>query len=154
MREIFRLFSGHGSLIKLVNRLSARHWTNKSWRSKSGVDHRGQPFTQATLRSLLTNSIYAGKVDHGFDKQSSAELRKRLTPLIRKTQPYTKRIAHKGIWVEPELLTEIEYRAQSAEGKVRHPFFRGPVRTYRWTISIASGNGQISRLAAGPRSRR
>jgi bifunctional non-homologous end joining protein LigD len=69
--------------------------------------------------------IYAGKVDHGFDEQSTAELRKRLTPLIRKTQPYTKRIAHKGIWVEPELLAEIEYRAKSAEGKVRHPFFKG-----------------------------
>ena len=47
--------------------------------------------------------IYAGKVDHGFDKASAADLRKRLTPLIRKTQPYTKRITHKGIWVEPEL---------------------------------------------------
>lgn len=69
--------------------------------------------------------VYAGKVDHGFDKVSTAELRKRLTPLIRKTQPYTKRIAHKGIWVEPELLAEIEYRAKSAEGKVRHPFFKG-----------------------------
>jgi hypothetical protein len=45
--------------------------------------------------------IYAGKVDHGFDKTSAAILRKRLTPLIRKTQPYAKRIAH---WVEPELL--------------------------------------------------
>ncbi len=51
-------------------------------------------------------------------------LRKRLKPLIRKTQPYTKRIAHKGIWVEPELLVEIEYRAKSAEGKVRHPLFK------------------------------
>ena len=69
--------------------------------------------------------IYAGKVDHGFDKKSSTELRKRLTPLIRKTQPYTRRIAHKGIWVEPKLLAEIEYRAKSAEGKVRHPFFKG-----------------------------
>jgi bifunctional non-homologous end joining protein LigD len=69
--------------------------------------------------------IYAGKVDHGFDKQSSTELRKRLTPLIRKTQPYTKRIAHKGIWGEPELNAEVEYRAKSAEGKVRHPFFKG-----------------------------
>src|SRR5206468_1001852 len=69
--------------------------------------------------------VYAGKVDHGFDKGSAADLRKRLTPLIRKTQPYTKRIAHKGIWVEPELLAEIEYRAKSAEGKVRHPFFKG-----------------------------
>ncbi|MCP1971763.1 ATP-dependent DNA ligase [Bradyrhizobium elkanii] len=69
--------------------------------------------------------IYAGKVDHGFDKASAADLRKRLTPLIRKTQPYTKRITHKAIWVEPKVLAEIEYRAKSAEGKVRHPFFRG-----------------------------
>jgi len=69
--------------------------------------------------------LYAGKVDHGFDKASAADLRKRLTPLIRETQPYSKRIAHKGIWVEPELMAEIEYRAKSAEGKVRHPFFKG-----------------------------
>jgi bifunctional non-homologous end joining protein LigD len=69
--------------------------------------------------------VYAGKVDHGFDKTSAAELRRRLTPLIRKTQPYAKRIAHRGVWVEPKLLAEVEYRAKSAEGKVRHPFFKG-----------------------------
>ncbi len=69
--------------------------------------------------------VYAGKVDHGFDKASAADLRKRLMPLIRKTQPYTKRIAHRGIWVEPELLAEIEYRTKGAGGKVRHPFFKG-----------------------------
>jgi bifunctional non-homologous end joining protein LigD len=69
--------------------------------------------------------IYAGKVDHGFDKVSAADLQKRLKPLIRRTQPYSKRIAHNGIWVEPKLLAEVEYRAKSAEGKVRHPFFRG-----------------------------
>ena len=48
-----------------------------------------------------------------------------MAPLIRKTQPYTKRFAHRGISVKPELLAEIEYRAKSAEGKVRHPFFKG-----------------------------
>ncbi|MET4210642.1 non-homologous end-joining DNA ligase [Bradyrhizobium sp. LA2.1] len=69
--------------------------------------------------------IYAGKVDHGFDKTSAAELRRRLEPLVRKTQPYAKRVEHKGIWVEPKLLAEIEYRAKSAEGKVRHPFYKG-----------------------------
>ncbi|MBB4264321.1 non-homologous end-joining DNA ligase [Bradyrhizobium sp. CIR3A] len=69
--------------------------------------------------------VYAGKVDHGFDKASATDLQKRLKPLIRKTQPYAKRIAHKGIWVEPKLLAEIEYRTKSADGKVRHPFFRG-----------------------------
>jgi bifunctional non-homologous end joining protein LigD len=69
--------------------------------------------------------VYAGKVDNGFDKASTAELQARLKPLIRKTQPYAKKIAHRGIWVEPSLLAEIEYRAKSAEGKVRHPFFKG-----------------------------
>jgi bifunctional non-homologous end joining protein LigD len=69
--------------------------------------------------------IYAGKVDHGFDTASAKDLQARLKPLIRKTQPYAKKIWHRGIWVEPSLLAEIEYRAKSAEGKVRHPFFKG-----------------------------
>jgi bifunctional non-homologous end joining protein LigD len=69
--------------------------------------------------------IYAGKVDHGFDAASAKDLQARLKPLIRETQPYAKKIAHRGIWVEPSLLAEIEYGAKSAEGKVRHPFFKG-----------------------------
>jgi bifunctional non-homologous end joining protein LigD len=69
--------------------------------------------------------VYAGKVDHGFTPEDEADLRKRLKPLIRTTQPYSKKIAHRGTWVEPELLAEIEYRAKSAEGKLRHPFFKG-----------------------------
>jgi bifunctional non-homologous end joining protein LigD len=69
--------------------------------------------------------IYAGKVDHGFDADIARELQARLKPLVRKTQPYSKRIAHRGIWVEPKLLAEVEYRAKSAEGKVRHPVFKG-----------------------------
>jgi bifunctional non-homologous end joining protein LigD len=71
------------------------------------------------------NFVYAGKVDHGFDSASAKDLQARLKPLIRKTQPYAKKIAHKGIWIEPSLLAEIEYRAKSAEGKLRHPFFKG-----------------------------
>jgi bifunctional non-homologous end joining protein LigD len=69
--------------------------------------------------------LYAGKVDHRFDNASAKDLQARLKPLIRKTQPYAKRIAHRGVWVEPSLLAEIEYRAKSAEGKVRHPVFKG-----------------------------
>jgi bifunctional non-homologous end joining protein LigD len=68
--------------------------------------------------------LYAGKVDRGFDKTATAERRKRLKPLIRNTQPYAKRIEHRGICVEPKLQAEIEYRSKSAEGRVRHPFFK------------------------------
>jgi ATP dependent DNA ligase C terminal region. len=40
-------------------------------------------------------------------------LQARLKPLIRKTQPYSKKIAHPGIWVEPSLLAEIEYTGRN-----------------------------------------
>jgi bifunctional non-homologous end joining protein LigD len=43
--------------------------------------------------------IYAGKVDHGFDSETARELQARLKPLIRKTQPYGKSVAHRGIWL-------------------------------------------------------
>jgi ATP-dependent DNA ligase len=84
---------------------------------------------------------------HGFDKTSAAALRKRLTPLIRKTQPYAKKIGHKAIWVEPELLAEIEYRAKSAEGKVRHPFFKGLREAY--DVDKRSTSGTPRSVLAG-----
>jgi bifunctional non-homologous end joining protein LigD len=42
--------------------------------------------------------IYAGKVDHDFTPDDANTLQDRLKPLIRKSQPYKKRIAHKGVW--------------------------------------------------------
>jgi len=64
VRETFRLFQKHCSLRKLVEQLEARRWTNKTWKSESGVEHVGRPFTESTLRNLLTNPIYAGKVEY------------------------------------------------------------------------------------------
>ncbi len=56
-------------------------------------------------------------------------------PLIRKTRPYGKHIAHKAIQVEPRLMAEIEYRAESAAGKcgIRSS------RAYRKTSDSGSG---------------
>jgi hypothetical protein len=68
---------------------------------------------------------------------SAADLRKRLEPLVRKTQAFKKRIAHKGIWVEPKLLAEIEYRAKSAEG-IR--------QLQRAGISTASAEALLERM--------
>jgi hypothetical protein len=36
---------------------------------------------------------------HGFDNDIAQELQARLKPLVRKTQPYSKRIALRSIWV-------------------------------------------------------
>jgi bifunctional non-homologous end joining protein LigD len=89
------------------------------------VSGRINDWVKVTCRQQGKQLIYAGKIDHGFDPASAKDLQARLKPLVRKTQPYSKKIAHCGGWVEPSLLAEIEYRAKSAEGKLRHPFFKG-----------------------------
>jgi bifunctional non-homologous end joining protein LigD len=43
------------------------------------------------------------------------------------------------MWVEPTLLAEIEYRAKSAEGKVRDPVFKGLREDLRTYITLGIG---------------
>jgi bifunctional non-homologous end joining protein LigD len=106
-------------------------WVKKTCAQRETLPIAGFALKENRFDGLYIGSIkgnqlvYAGKIDHGFDKVSTKDLQARLKPLIRKTQPYAKKIAHQGIWVEPSLLAEVEYRAKSAEGKVRHPFFKG-----------------------------
>jgi bifunctional non-homologous end joining protein LigD len=69
---------------------------------------------------------YAGKVENGFSDAVAADVIRRMKPLVQSTQAYTTRIRKpKAVWVKPELLAEIEYRAQSEAGKLRHPSFKG-----------------------------
>jgi site-specific DNA recombinase len=64
IREIFALYVQHKSLSPVVAELRRRRWTTKSWKSKSELQHVGRAFTKASLRRLLMNAIYAGKVEH------------------------------------------------------------------------------------------
>jgi hypothetical protein len=73
----------------------------------------GLPFDGLYIGRLKGRElVYAGKIDHGFDKVSAKDLQARLKPLIRKEQPYSKKIAHRGVWVEPSLLAEVEIPGQ------------------------------------------
>jgi ATP-dependent DNA ligase len=107
------------------------HWVKKTCAQRETLTIAGYAIDKGKWDGIYVGRrkgadlIYAGKVDHGFDKASATALQERLKPLIRKTQPCAKRIAHKGIWVEPKLLAEIEYRAKSAEGKVPPSLLQG-----------------------------
>jgi hypothetical protein len=56
--------------------------------------------------------------DHGFDSASAKDLQARLKPLIRKTQPYAKKIAHRGTWVEPAARLQAPRPADPAAAQV------------------------------------
>src|ERR1700712_5349368 len=70
--------------------------------------------------------VYAGKVDHGFTPATVRDLRSRLDRPGSKAKAFAKTERdQKAVWVMPSLLAEVEYRAKSAEGKLRHPSFKG-----------------------------
>jgi bifunctional non-homologous end joining protein LigD len=85
----------------------ANDWVKKTCAQRetppiAGFALKANKFDGIYLGRLKGNDlVYAGKVDNGFDISSTAELQARLKRLIRKTQPYAKKIAHRGIWVEP-----------------------------------------------------
>jgi bifunctional non-homologous end joining protein LigD len=69
---------------------------------------------------------YAGKVGTGFSERDLDELRKRLRPLARESNPFAGRRGPRAAnFVEPELVAEIEFREMTAEGMVRHGSFKG-----------------------------
>lgn len=80
-------------------------------------------------RAFRSAADALGTLQQLKEGKSAKDLQARCKPLIRKSQPYAKKIAHRGFQVEPSLLAEVEYRAKSAEGKVRHPVFKGSRRS-------------------------
>jgi hypothetical protein len=64
VREIFGLFLREGSLEATLAEIQRRGWRMKSWTTRQGRPHVGQPFDRAALVRLLGNALYCGEVRH------------------------------------------------------------------------------------------
>jgi site-specific DNA recombinase len=64
VRAIFALFEENRSILLTVAEIQRRGWRLKSWTRKTGRFRPGGPFAANSLRRLLTNIVYAGKVRH------------------------------------------------------------------------------------------
>jgi site-specific DNA recombinase len=64
VRKIFKLYVELGSLLPAVRELRRRGWRNKTWRTGRGRVVPARPFDKPSLRRLLANPAYAGKVIH------------------------------------------------------------------------------------------
>jgi len=62
VREIFHLFIESPSLVAVLRDLKRRGWTLKRWLTRKGREVGGGEFDKLSLRRLLTNHAYVGKV--------------------------------------------------------------------------------------------
>lgn len=67
VRRVFNLYANHGSLLGVVEELNDQGWTSKAWTNRSGNLVGGQPFTKDTVRAIIVNPLYMGKVRCGDD---------------------------------------------------------------------------------------
>lgn len=85
------------------------------------------------LRSLLVGYHeggklhYAGRVGTGFSTRAGDDLKKKLDALKAKKSPFAAKVpGGRGlVWVEPELVAEVEFRSWTADRIIRHASFQG-----------------------------
>ncbi|MGO7666542.1 non-homologous end-joining DNA ligase [Rhizobium ruizarguesonis] len=70
--------------------------------------------------------VYVGSVGTGFKESDVSELRDMMDKIIRKTPPLRYTGARKNVvWLQPTLIAEIECRAWTDDGKLRHASYKG-----------------------------
>jgi bifunctional non-homologous end joining protein LigD len=71
--------------------------------------------------------VFAGHVGTGFTDAALRELQGLMTP--RSTQPFAdalpREVTRDAHWVEPVLVGEVAYAHWTADGRLRHPSWRG-----------------------------
>ncbi|MEB3050305.1 ATP-dependent DNA ligase [Mycolicibacter sp. MYC123] len=72
---------------------------------------------------------YAGRVGTGFTERQLADLKKMLMPLRTKESPFGEPLSRpdsQGVtFVEPTIVGEVRYSERTADGRLRHPSWRG-----------------------------
>jgi site-specific DNA recombinase len=62
VREIFRIYDEHRSLLETAEVLNARGWRTKRWNSKTGRCIGGLPWDKKSVSRVLTNVLYLGQI--------------------------------------------------------------------------------------------
>lgn len=70
--------------------------------------------------------VYVGSVGTGFKEKDAWALRELMDSITQKTPPLPYTGARKNVvWLQPTLIAEIEYRAWTDDGKLRHASYKG-----------------------------
>ncbi|MCU4178190.1 DNA ligase D [Bosea sp. BH3] len=114
-----------------------------------------------TLRSIVAGYYEdgelqpAGRVGTGFNARSAAALKKKLDALKSDVSPFAGKAGRERgvVWVKPELLAEVEFRAWTASKTLRHASFLGlrEDKPAREVVAEAGAKPEPERKAkAGP----
>jgi bifunctional non-homologous end joining protein LigD len=104
--------------------------------------------------------VYVGHTGGGFNRESLADMARRLKRLERKSSPFSTpvRTNEKAHWVRPEVVVEVTFNEWTADNRLRQPIFLGvrddkdPRAVTREAASVQRGAGtrrSVTRRRAG-----
>ncbi len=92
-------------------------------------DKRGRPFASVLLGTFDKDRlIYRGRVGTGFNDETLSELGALFARRVRKASPFAsvpKEYARGAVWLEPDLVAEVDFAEFTDDGHVRHGSFQG-----------------------------
>ncbi len=98
---------------------------------------------------------YVGRVGTGFTEKMAGELFRRLEPLETSASPFAQKLTAAELrqlhFARPELVAEVEFRAWTADGHLRHASFRG-LRDDKPATSVIRETQAPDAQAKAPRS--
>ncbi|GLX01923.1 non-homologous end-joining DNA ligase [Microtetraspora sp. NBRC 16547] len=99
------------------------------WKPGEGRRARGIGSMLIGVHDEAGRLVYAGHVGTGFTDAMLADLAERLAPLDRATSPFADEVprehARHAHWTDPVLVGEVRYAEWTADGRLRHPSWRG-----------------------------
>ncbi|TIP39604.1 non-homologous end-joining DNA ligase [Mesorhizobium sp.] len=69
--------------------------------------------------------VYAGGVGTGFNARTGAEMMRRVQAIQATKTPISGLKLNGAVWVQPEIIVDIEYRGWTEDHQLRHPSFKG-----------------------------
>lgn len=105
-------------------------WTKVTCRKRETFVVAGMAYNKGKFEGIYLarqdDMSYAGKVEHGFTLDAQRDIQKRAKRLTTRASPLSERVRKpKARWLKPGLLVDVEYRALTGDGKLRHPSFKG-----------------------------
>jgi bifunctional non-homologous end joining protein LigD len=108
------------------------NWTKVTCRKRdtfvvAGIAYKGSKFDGLYLGREEEGALtYAGKVENGISTAQQRDIINRAKTLLTPRQALKPPVKKpKAKWLKPRLKVDVEYRALTGEGKLRHPSFKG-----------------------------
>jgi site-specific DNA recombinase len=121
------------SMAVLARELNSQGYRTKKFEAKSGKVYGGEVFKKATVRRIITNSIYAGKIRH-YEKQYEGKHEAIIEEeKWKKAQELIKNQPHRGVKYEEALLKGI-IKCKSCNVNMTLTYARKENKRYRYYV--------------------